>query len=69
VIFTQDNRKEFKGSYSKSSLIRSELTRMSDNPVGNMKNEKLCSQLNTYFKRHMAFGKANKSLFYSDTTL
>jgi hypothetical protein len=41
--------------YSKLSLIRLQLTWMSDSPDRNMKNEKLCSQLSTYFKRHMAF--------------
>jgi hypothetical protein len=28
---------------------------MSDDPVRNMKNENFCSQLSTYFKRHMGF--------------
>jgi hypothetical protein len=37
--------------YSKLSLIRLQLTRMSDNPDRNMENEKFCSQLSAYFKR------------------
>jgi hypothetical protein len=47
--------------YSKPLLIR-----MSDNPDRNMKNEKCCSQLSTYFKRHLTFRKALKSLVCSD---
>jgi hypothetical protein len=35
---------------------------MLDNPDQNMKNEKCCSHLSTYFKRHLEFWKANKSL-------
>jgi hypothetical protein len=35
---------------------------MSDDPDRNMKNEKFRSQLNTYFKRHMGFRKADESL-------
>jgi hypothetical protein len=31
-----------------------------------MKNEKCCSQLSTYFKRHMAFRKADESLVCPD---
>jgi hypothetical protein len=36
---------------------------MSDNPDRNMKNIKFCSQLSTYFKRHMGFRKADESLW------
>jgi hypothetical protein len=35
---------------------------MSDDPDRNMKNEECCSQLSTYFERHMAFRKADDSL-------
>jgi hypothetical protein len=35
---------------------------MSDGPDLNMKNEKCYSQLSAYFKRNMAFGKADESL-------
>jgi hypothetical protein len=35
---------------------------MSDNPDQDIKNEERCSHLSTYFKRHMAFKKANESL-------
>jgi hypothetical protein len=41
---------------------------MSDNPEQNMKNEKCWSQLSTYFKRHMAFRKADELLVCSDKT-
>jgi hypothetical protein len=41
---------------------------MSDNPDQNMKNEKCCSQLSTYFKRRMALRKADESLACSDKT-
>jgi hypothetical protein len=34
-----------------------------------MKNGKCCSQLSTYFKRHMAFRKADESLVCSGKTL
>jgi hypothetical protein len=37
--------------YSKPSLIRLQLIRMSDNPDRKMKNEQFCSQLSTYFKK------------------
>jgi hypothetical protein len=50
--------------YSKPSLIRLQLFRMSDNPDRNMK--KCCSQLSTCFKRYMTFRKADKSLVWSD---
>jgi hypothetical protein len=33
-----------------------------------MENEKCSSQLNTYFKRHMAFRKVDESLVCSDKT-
>jgi hypothetical protein len=39
------------------------------NPERNMKNEKFCSQLSTYFKRHMAFRKGDESLVCSDKTV
>jgi hypothetical protein len=39
---------------------------MWDYPDQNMKNGKCCSQLSTYFKRHMAARKANESLVRSD---
>jgi hypothetical protein len=38
------------------------------NPDRNMKNEKYYSQMSTYFKRHMTFSKANKSLVCSEKT-
>jgi hypothetical protein len=38
-------------NYSKPSLIRSQLIRMSGNPDRNMEYEILCSQLSTYIKR------------------
>jgi hypothetical protein len=41
---------------------------MSDNPDRDMKNEKCCSQLSTYFKRNMAFRKADESLVCSGKT-
>jgi hypothetical protein len=41
----------FRNLYSKPSLIRLQLIRMSDNPDGNMKNAKSCSRLSTYFKK------------------
>jgi hypothetical protein len=40
---------------SKPSLIWLQLIHVSDNLHRNMKNEKFCSQLSTYYKRHMAF--------------
>jgi hypothetical protein len=53
---------------SKASLIHLQLNQMSDNPYRNKQNEKCCSQFNTYFKRHMAFRKADESLVSSDKT-
>jgi hypothetical protein len=41
---------------------------MSDNPDQNMKNEKCCSQLSTYFKKYTLFRKADESLVCSETT-
>jgi DNA primase catalytic subunit len=35
--------------------IKPSLFRILDNPDRNMKNEKFCSQLGTYFKRHVKF--------------
>jgi hypothetical protein len=43
--------------YSKSSIIRLQLIRMSDNADRNMKNEKCCSQLSTYFKDTWHLGR------------
>jgi hypothetical protein len=50
--------------YSKSSLLRSQLIRMLDNPDRNKTNEKCWSQLSTYmyFRRHIVFVKADNSL-------
>jgi hypothetical protein len=42
---------------------------MPDNPDQNMKIKKCCSRLSTYFKRHMAFRKANESLVCSEKKL
>jgi hypothetical protein len=41
--------------HSKLSLILLQLIRMSDNSDRNMKCEKFCSQLSTYFKRHINY--------------
>jgi hypothetical protein len=41
---------------------------MLDNPDRNMENEKCCSQLRIFFKRNMAFRKADESLLCSDKT-
>jgi hypothetical protein len=41
---------------------------MLDNPERNMKNEKCCSQLSIFFKRHVAFRKSDESLVCSDKT-
>jgi hypothetical protein len=57
-----------KCKYSKPSLIRLQLIRMSDNPDRNMKSEKCCSQLSTYYESHKAFKKADESLVCSDKT-
>jgi hypothetical protein len=46
----------------KPSLMRLQLIRMFDNPDGNTKIEKCCSQLRTYFKRHLTFRKADDSI-------
>jgi hypothetical protein len=52
--------------YSKPSLMRLQLTWMSDYPDRNMK--RFSSQLSTYFKRHVTFKKAHESLVCSDKT-
>jgi hypothetical protein len=54
--------------YSKPLLIQLHLFQVSDDPDQNMKNEKLCSQLNTYFKSHMEFRNTDESLVCSDKT-
>jgi hypothetical protein len=41
---------------------------MSDNPNRNIKNEKCCSLLSRYFKRHVAFKEAEQSLAGSTKT-
>jgi hypothetical protein len=43
-------------NYCKPSLKRLPLIPVSDNPDRIMKNEKFCSQLSKYFKRHMGLG-------------
>jgi hypothetical protein len=48
--------------YSKPSLIRLQLIRMSNNLAQYMKNEKCCPQSSTYFKWHMAFMKQMSDL-------
>jgi hypothetical protein len=54
--------------YGKLMLVRLQLIWMSDNPDQNMTNKKCCSQLNIYFKRHMAFKNADELLVCSDKT-
>jgi hypothetical protein len=49
-------------------IIRLQLIRMSDNQDRNVKNKNFCSQLSTYFKRHIAFRKEDESLVCSDKT-
>jgi hypothetical protein len=68
VIVTQVAVRTSHSIYSKLSIIRLQLIRVSDNPDRNMKNEKCCSQLDTYFERHIAFRKADESLLCSDKT-
>jgi hypothetical protein len=55
------------------SSLNKQVQRTLDNPVTvnldrNMKNEKCCSQLSTYFKRHLAFRKADESRVCSNKT-
>jgi hypothetical protein len=70
----QRDRGPTKGLYShrqicsEPSLIRLQLTRVSDNPERNLKNDKFSPQVSTYFKRRMAFRKADESLVCSDKT-
>jgi hypothetical protein len=55
-------------THSKLLIIRLRFTQMSDNSDLNMKYEKCCSQLSTYFKRHMEFSKTGESLVCSENT-
>jgi hypothetical protein len=68
VKFVQVYKASHLWQYSKPSLIRLQLLRVWDNPDRNMKCEKYCSQLSTYYKRHMPFRKADESLVCSDKT-
>jgi hypothetical protein len=50
-------------------LTRTVNPRKSGYSLSGWKNEKCCSQLSTYFKRLVAFRKADESLVCSDKTL
>jgi hypothetical protein len=58
-------------NWNESAIVYFKIQLTLDNPVtvnpdGNMKNEKCCSQLSTYFKRHLAIRKADESLVCSE---
>jgi hypothetical protein len=56
--------------YSNPQLIQVQLIQVSHNPEVYIyiyiENEKCCSQLNTYFKIHTAYRKADEPLVWSD---